>query len=134
MAEKIVESELVTSFVFTAKDERAVLAYLPGQYIGLQVRPTHSEYNEIRQYSLSQASNGKNYRISVKREQSPFVGVVSNYLHDEVNLGDEVSLYPPAGDFLLARPCISCGINFSRSRDYPYVCHARNISQARLWL
>jgi nitric oxide dioxygenase len=99
VAEKIVESELVTSFVFTAKDERAVLAYLPGQYIGLQVRPTHSEYNEIRQYSLSQASNGKNYRISVKREQSPFVGVVSNYLHDEVNLGDEVSLYPPAGDF-----------------------------------
>ncbi|MFA0521307.1 FAD-binding oxidoreductase, partial [Vibrio sp. 10N.222.55.E8] len=63
--------------------------------------PEGAQYNEIRQYSLSDKPNGKNYRISVKREgQGQDVqGVVSNYMHDMAVIGDEVSLYAPAGDF-----------------------------------
>lgn len=97
--DKIVESELVKSFVFAPVDQQAVIGFTPGQYLGLEVHPTGNDYKEIRQYSLSDKANGKTYRISVKREQLGVPGKVSNYLHDAVNVGDEVQLYAPAGDF-----------------------------------
>jgi len=97
--DKVVESELVKSFIFSPVDEQAIIGFTPGQYLGLEVKPTDSDYKEIRQYSLSDKANGNTYRISVKREQQGVPGKVSNYLHDSVNVGDEVKLYPPAGDF-----------------------------------
>ncbi|WCP68952.1 NO-inducible flavohemoprotein [Vibrio tubiashii] len=96
---KKAESELVTSFVLEPEDGGAVLDYQPGQYIGIELKPSQGDYNEIRQYSLSQKPNGNDYRISVKREVGKHKGLVSNFLHDEVNEGDRVSLYAPAGDF-----------------------------------
>lgn len=95
------ESELVTSFTFVPVDGKAVLGYHSGQYLGVEVTPLNTKYTEIRQYSISQAANDKDYRISVKRElggQSP-QGLVSNYLHDHMNVGDSIQLYAPAGDF-----------------------------------
>lgn len=96
---KKAESELVTSFVLEPEDGGEVLDYQPGQYIGIELKPSQGDYNEIRQYSLSQKPNGNDYRISVKREVGEHKGLVSNFLHDEVNEGDRVSLYAPAGDF-----------------------------------
>lgn len=96
---KKAESELVTSFVLEPEDGGEVLDYQPGQYIGIELKPSQGDYNEIRQYSLSQKPNGNDYRISVKREVGEHKGLVSNFLHDEVNEGDKVSLYAPAGDF-----------------------------------
>ena len=96
---KKIESELVKSFVLVPEDGEDVIDYLPGQYVGVEVKPSQSDYNEIRQYSLSQKPNGRDYRISVKREVGEYQGLVSNYLHDEVHVGDVVKLYPPAGDF-----------------------------------
>lgn len=96
---KKAESELVTSFVLEPEDGGEVLDYQPGQYIGIEIKPSQGDYNEIRQYSLSQKPNGNDYRISVKREVGEHKGLVSNFLHDEVNEGDKVSLYAPAGDF-----------------------------------
>jgi nitric oxide dioxygenase len=56
--------------------------------------------NEVRRnYSLSGSANGRSYRISVKREPK---GVVSNHLHDNVQVGDTLELFAPAGDFTLA--------------------------------
>ncbi|ENM5761831.1 NO-inducible flavohemoprotein [Vibrio mimicus] len=99
--EKRAESEYVTSFILVPADGGGVLDYQPGQYIGIEVTPEGSDYREIRQYSLSQGSNGKDYRISVKREGvgSDNPGVVSHYLHNKVKVGDSVKLYAPAGDF-----------------------------------
>ena len=94
-----IESELVKSLIFTPQDGKPVVSYKPGQYIGIEVKPSTSDYQEIRQYSLSDKANGKHYRISVKREAAGIPGLVSNYLHDELQVGDEVMLYPPAGDF-----------------------------------
>lgn len=99
VSSKKAESEFVTSFVLTPEDGQAVLDYQPGQYIGIELKPSAGENNEIRQYSLSQKSNGVDYRISVKREIGEHKGLVSNHLHDDVHEGDTVSLYPPAGDF-----------------------------------
>ncbi|MBR7888176.1 NO-inducible flavohemoprotein [Marinomonas sp. A79] len=100
VASKTAESELVTSFVLEPIDGGAVIDYIPGQYLGVKLHPKGNEYDEIRQYSLSTAPNGQNYRISVKREgAADMAGVMSNYLHDHVNVGDEIEAMPPAGDF-----------------------------------
>lgn len=101
IAAKKKESELVTSFTLVPVDGKNVINYQSGQYLGVEVMPSGSEYTEIRQYSISQAANDSSYRISVKRElgcDNPH-GVVSNYLHDHIAVGDTVSLYAPAGDF-----------------------------------
>ncbi|CAM3754721.1 NO-inducible flavohemoprotein [Vibrio aquimaris] len=97
--EKRRESELVMSFVLAPVDGGIVLDYIPGQYVGVEVKPSSGEHNEIRQYSLSQKPNGRDYRISVKREFGEHKGLVSNFLHDEVSEGDTLHLYAPAGDF-----------------------------------
>lgn len=107
--QKIRESALVTSFVLVPADGKAVVDFQPGQYLGVKVKPANSDYFEIRQYSLSDKANGYSYRISVKRETAadadqvagPAVGLVSNYLHDHIQEGDELDILPPAGDFLL---------------------------------
>ncbi len=99
IAEKKPESEYVTSFVLEPVDGEPVLGYNPGQYIGIEVKPSKGGHVEIRQYSLSHKPNGKNYRISVKREVGEHDGLVSNFLHNEMSQGDVVTLYAPAGDF-----------------------------------
>jgi nitric oxide dioxygenase len=96
--QKQVESELITSFVLAPVDGKPVLRFTPGQYLSIQLRHPTLEYQEIRQYSLSDAPNGRDYRISVKREAD---GQVSNLLHDHLQIGDEVELMPPTGDFVL---------------------------------
>lgn len=112
LVEKRIESELVKSLVFEPVDGKPVIGYQPGQYIGIEVDPNkgiqtaagekgEETYREIRQYSLSDKPNGETYRISVKREILGKPGVVSNYLHDGLRLGEEVTLYAPAGDFHL---------------------------------
>ncbi|SDA60096.1 MULTISPECIES: NO-inducible flavohemoprotein [unclassified Janthinobacterium] len=93
---KIVESAEITSFLMAPADGRPVLDFAPGQYIG--VLATVDGVSMRRQYSLSAASNGQTYRISVKREQG---GKVSNHFHDHVRAGDTVQLTPPSGDFVL---------------------------------
>lgn len=70
--------------------------FLPGQFIGLRLVLDGVE--QRRNYSLSAAPDGRHYRISVKREPG---GRVSNHLHDHVQPGDTLELFPPAGDFTL---------------------------------
>ncbi|MBC8732297.1 NO-inducible flavohemoprotein [Paraburkholderia sp. UCT2] len=96
VARKVQESDEITSFYLEPADGAALLAFQPGQYIGLRLVIDGEEVR--RNYSLSAAENGRNYRISVKREPG---GKVSNYLHDRVNESDVLDLYAPSGDFLL---------------------------------
>lgn len=96
VAQKIVESDEITSFYLTPVDGKAVLAHQPGQYICLVVTLNGEEVR--RNYSLSALSNGQTYRISVKREPQ---GLVSNHLHDNLAVNDEIELFAPAGEFVL---------------------------------
>ena len=57
------------------------------------------DFIEIRQYSLSDKPASDHYRISVKRELTDPKGLVSNYLHDNIQVGDVIKVHPPAGDF-----------------------------------
>jgi nitric oxide dioxygenase len=99
--EKQPESDVITSFVLDPADGGPVANFEPGQYISIAVDVPALGLQQIRQYSLSDMPNGHSYRISVKREsggpQPP--GYVSNLLHDHVNVGDEVKLAAPYGNF-----------------------------------
>lgn len=97
VARKVLESAEITSFYLEPQDGGALVDFAPGQYIGLHLVVNGQEIR--RNYSLSAAPNGKDYRISVKRESG---GVASNFLHDQVAEGDTLQVYPPAGDFVLA--------------------------------
>lgn len=93
---KVAESDEITSFYLQPVDGLAVLSFEPGQYTGLCL--TIDGEDVRRNYSLSAPSNGREYRISVKREPN---GKVSNYLHDRVHEGDVLDVLPPAGEFTL---------------------------------
>lgn len=94
---KVCESEEITSFYLVPADGGPVIAHQPGQYIGLRLLIDGQE--QRRNYSLSSVSNGRDLRISVKREAG---GLVSSHLHAQVNEGDTLDVFPPAGGFTLA--------------------------------
>lgn len=102
--QKVVESDVITSFYLKPQDSGAIADFLPGQYISVRCTIPGHEYTHIRQYSLSDAPGKEYYRISVKREagiNGTPDGVVSNYLHDQVSVGDVLEITAPAGDFTL---------------------------------
>ncbi|WYZ43340.1 hypothetical protein EsH8_VI_001039 [Colletotrichum jinshuiense] len=118
IARRVDESDSVTSFYLAPADGVVPLpAYLPGQYISVQVpMPQLGGITQPRQYSLSDApaaSKGDHYRISVKREATVadadaadlakglVPGLVSNELHDRYHVGDKIEVSHPQGDFFL---------------------------------
>ncbi|MGB8956894.1 MAG: NO-inducible flavohemoprotein, partial [Tumebacillaceae bacterium] len=104
VANKVQESDVITSFYLRPQDGQPIASFLPGQYLTLKVEIPGETYTHMRQYSLSDAPGKDYYRISVKREagndQTP-AGVVSNYLHNNVQEGDVLMASAPAGDFVL---------------------------------
>jgi nitric oxide dioxygenase len=96
VVKKVEESQVITSFYLEPLDGKGVPAFEPGQYLGL-VMNIDGETTR-RNYSLSDAPGTGYLRISVKREDD---GLVSNYLHNKVNEGDQLMVIPPAGDFVL---------------------------------
>ncbi|WP_062388635.1 NO-inducible flavohemoprotein [Pseudomonas abietaniphila] len=93
---KVPESAEITSFYFAPADGQPILAFTAGQYIGMQLFLDGEEIR--RNYSLSALAVDNQYRISVKREPG---GRASNYLHDHLNVGDSINLFPPSGEFTL---------------------------------
>jgi uncharacterized protein len=93
---KTVESEVVTSFELAPVDGGAVPAFLPGQYLTVRLQD-----DVVRTYTISSAPDCRtHYRISVKRES---FGRGSRHLHDRVNVGDQLEVLEPKGDFYLHR-------------------------------
>ncbi|WP_349970459.1 NO-inducible flavohemoprotein [Pseudomonas caspiana] len=93
---KVAETSEITSFYLQPADGGKLLDFAPGQYIGLQLQIGNEEMR--RNYSLSAVAGDNQYRISVKREPH---GKVSNYLHDQFQVGDSLQLFPPSGEFTL---------------------------------
>ncbi|KAA5539761.1 NO-inducible flavohemoprotein [Roseiconus nitratireducens] len=101
---KVVESEIVTSFYLKPDDGGELPAFLPGQYITVHIdHPTTP--TSPRNYSLSDRPGMNHFRLSIKRETAPAAGtpdgLISNHLHDDVNVGDVVALGPPCGEFVI---------------------------------
>ncbi len=96
LSRKVQESEEIVSLYLEPADGGSLPPFQAGQYIGLRLLLDGEE--QRRNYSLSALGDGREYRISVKREAG---GKVSNYLHDELQVGASLELFPPAGDFVL---------------------------------
>lgn len=90
------ESSVVRSFHLEPADGAGRLAHLAGQFLPIRVQPSGQDKPLIRTYTLSIAPSDANYRISVKRE-----GVVSQYLHEHVKVGDLLDTRAPGGDFTI---------------------------------
>lgn len=106
VARKTAESSVMSSFYLIPQDGSPLPPFEPGQYLSIKVRPSGFPYEQIRQYSLSSAPNSHAYRISVQREFAAGAagapdGLVSNFLHDNVQEGDLIDVHVPAGDFVL---------------------------------
>lgn len=99
---KISESEIVTSFYLKPADGGALPEFMPGQYITVNIDHPITPTSP-RNYSLSDRTGLDHFRISVKRETAAAAetpdGLISNYLHDHVNVGDHIPLGPPCGEF-----------------------------------
>lgn len=92
------ESEIITSFTLRPKDSGSVIRHKPGQYLTFWLDiPGNPPVK--RNYSISDAPNGKTYRISVKREE---LGLASSWLHAQAKPGTVLKVAPPAGEFFLA--------------------------------
>eukprot|EP01138_Halocafeteria_seosinensis_P008272 gb/GECG01008453.1/.p1 GENE.gb/GECG01008453.1/~~gb/GECG01008453.1/.p1 ORF type:complete len:414 (+),score=66.64 gb/GECG01008453.1/:1-1242(+) len=93
---RVSESDEIMSFYLKPKDGAAVMQFEPGQYLGIRV--TIDGETTQRNYSLSAPATTDTYRISVKKEGG---GVVSTWLHEKASVGTELTVFPPAGDFVL---------------------------------
>ncbi len=103
VANKIEESDVITSFYLKPVDGKEIASFKPGQYISVKLEIEGEKFTHIRQYSLSDAPGKGYYRISVKKEagmETPD-GKVSNYLHNSVEEGEILQISAPAGDFFL---------------------------------
>jgi nitric oxide dioxygenase len=135
---KVPESAIVTSFYLTPADSKPLPDYLPGQYITVKLdHPTTP--TSPRNYSLSDRPGIGHFRISVKRE-SPLAngapgGLISNHLHDAINVGDTIEVGPPCGEFTIdpstvnGRPVVflAAGIGVT-----PLLAMAKSLVQANV--
>lgn len=95
VVKKIPESEVITSF-YLQSETPELIDFSAGQYTTVVLNINGQSLR--RNYSLSQAPSKDTLRISVKKEKN---GVVSSYLHDQIQEGDTLQLLPPCGDFVL---------------------------------
>ncbi|KAK9320921.1 globin-like protein [Lipomyces orientalis] len=103
---KTPESEEITSFYLTAADGTPLPSYKPGQYISVRIKVPGLDHYQCRQYSLSDSPGNEYYRISVKKDRGPDAatahpGLISNHLHNSVQVGDIIQVSCPQGDFYL---------------------------------
>lgn len=107
VAEKVAESESITSFHLKPKDGEELPTFLPGQYLTLKLQVEARAKPVTRTYSISSSPNRRDtYRISVKRvgappDQAVPPGLGSGFLHDQVEPGAELSVRAPRGKFFL---------------------------------
>lgn len=101
---RVPESDIITSFYLRPSDGGQLPSFEPGQYVTIRVDGLHTPTSP-RNYSLSDSPQSTHFRISVKREPAPNTGtpngLVSNHLHDRVQVGDVLEVGPPCGEFTL---------------------------------
>ncbi len=105
------KAQSICSFYLTPVDGEPLPAFKPGQFLTfkLQIKdPVNGESkNIVRCYSLSDSPQPDHYRVSIKRVSAPAdhpdfqPGRSSNYFHDHVKEGMQLSVKAPSGHFYL---------------------------------
>lgn len=112
VVEKVAAATDIAAFTVVPVDENQnidlnKLNLTAGQYITVKTDPKDSEHLALRHYSLYSAKTDKGIQFAVRRDnRNEHRGLVSNYLHDHLQVGDTVSLSAPAGDFALNQKLI----------------------------
>lgn len=112
VVEKVSAATDITAFtVVPVDDEQSIdlskLNLTAGQYITVKIDPKNSDNLALRHYSLNSTITDKGIQFAVKRDnRDGHSGLVSNYMHDELQVGDTVLLSAPAGDFALDKALI----------------------------
>lgn len=96
VTEIIEESASIRSLHLRPRDGAGLLPHLAGQHLPIRVTVPGSDKPVIRTYTLSVAPSDGVYRISVKRD-----GLVSQYLHDAIVVGEVIEARAPAGGFTI---------------------------------
>ncbi|TDL78441.1 2Fe-2S iron-sulfur cluster binding domain-containing protein [Palleronia sediminis] len=103
VADKRRESDIITSFHLCPVDGGALWPVRPGQYLTLKMPGDGAPV--LKTYSVSNAGAETGYhRITVKREagrDGAPDGLGSCWLHDRIEVGDEIEIAPPRGHFVL---------------------------------
>ena len=139
LVDKVKECNDIMSFYFKDQKNQKLTKHKPGQFLPFQIQTQNPKYKGVmRTYSLSMAPNESMYRISVKKLEN---GLISSYLHDNLEVGDVIEAMDPAGIFTVKeesknRPLIliSAGIGItpllsmfyeeSKNRDNIYFVQA----------
>ncbi|AJX35625.1 pyridoxamine 5'-phosphate oxidase family protein [Burkholderia oklahomensis] len=90
------ETPDVRSFYLEAADARPLAPFEPGQHLTIRLPAAGRSSPPIRSYTLSDAFDGRRYRISVKRD-----GDASSWLHDHASPGVRIDAMAPRGAFTL---------------------------------
>ncbi|WP_339744154.1 2Fe-2S iron-sulfur cluster-binding protein [uncultured Rubinisphaera sp.] len=110
VSKKVNEANNICSVYLVPHDGKPLPRYLPGQFVTFRFQMPDLQHDQarsvVRCYSLSDAPREQYYRITVKRVPTPTgtqhpPGVISNYIHDHVKIGDLLDLQAPRGDFAL---------------------------------
>lgn len=97
LVDKVKECDDIISFYFKDKENQKLTKHKPGQFLPFQIKTEDSKYKGVmRTYSLSMAPNESMYRISVKKIEN---GLISSYLHDNLEVGDIIEAMEPTGIF-----------------------------------
>ncbi len=88
------ETPMIRSFYFESTDGTPLASYEAGQYLPIRVPVDGLDKPLTRTYTLSDASNRQQYRITVKRD-----GVGSSWLHERFAAGMQVEAMAPRGAF-----------------------------------
>lgn len=91
------ETPTIRSFYLRPKDSTALPSHQPGQFLPIRIPASGDGAPLIRTYTLSSAPADPLYRISVKRETG---GIVSNWLHDNLEAGSVLEARAPRGGFV----------------------------------
>ncbi|WP_144152302.1 pyridoxamine 5'-phosphate oxidase family protein [Paraburkholderia sp. BCC1885] len=92
------ETPTARSFYLQPVDGSALPQFEPGQFLPIRLQVAGLDAPLLRTYTLSDAHNGKHFRITVKRE-----GAASTWLHEQIKVGMEIDAKLPGGSFTLNR-------------------------------
>lgn len=87
--------------LYLKSEDSCLHNFKPGQYVSVKVKL--GEHEQIRQYSLSDIQNQEYIRITIKREENYDSDsiAVSNYIYDNLAIGDTLDVSAPYGTFVL---------------------------------
>jgi len=94
-----------------------LLPFKAGQFLPIKIKDASGK-THFRSYSLSDSPNKNHYRLSVKRLKEDTLGLVSNLLHDQLQVGSLLESMSPKGEFVLSdnqRPVVllSAGVGIT---------------------